>query len=255
MKHYIAEEWRDILVFNDLASYEKVWALEAEWFEEPNYGRGGWSGVSRIELKLPLGGAVGVFLKRQEDHVTRTVSHPITGFPTFAREFDVIRAFQQHSVPSLDVVFFEQWKEAGHQRAFIMTEELSGYRPLSSDEYKMGAKFLSTNKQKNDLFEKLTTLMKAMHKHNFQHGCFYPKHVFAKQLPEGGIDLRVIDLEKVKKLFIKKRAVFRDIDTLMRHSNGWGDNDKLAFFKVYQGENELSSSSKMLWDKLNKREK
>lgn len=55
MKHYIAEEWRDILVFNDLDSYEKVWALDAEWFEEPNYGRGGWSGVSRIELKLPLG--------------------------------------------------------------------------------------------------------------------------------------------------------------------------------------------------------
>ena len=37
MKHYIAEKWRDILVFNDLDSYEKVWALKADWFEEPNY--------------------------------------------------------------------------------------------------------------------------------------------------------------------------------------------------------------------------
>lgn len=196
-----------------------------------------------------------MFLKRQQDHVTRTISHPIKGFSTFAREFAIIRAFQQRSIPSLDVVFFEQWKEEGHQRAFIMTEELIGYAPLSADEYKMGATFLSTEDQKVKLFEKLAGLMKAMHQQNFQHGCFYPKHVFAKSLPKGDVDLRVIDLEKVKKLFTQKRAVFRDLDTLMRHSNGWSDDDKLAFFKVYQGENKLSRSSKRLWDKLNKRKK
>lgn len=251
MKHYIADKWRDILVFNDLDSYEKVWALEAAWFEEPNYCRGGWSGASRVELKLPLGGKVGVFLKRQEDHVTRTLLHPLRGIPTFTREFEIITAFQKYSIGSLDVMFFGRWKSQGHQRSFIMTEELAGYVPLSSDEYKMGGKFLSTDKQKIDLFKKLSTLMHVMHQHNFQHGCFYPKHVFVKQECNGGVDLRVIDLEKAKKLFTKNRAIFRDLDTLLRHSNGWNDEDKLEFFKVYQGESELSKKSHQLWEKLN----
>jgi len=233
VKHYIAEKWQDILVFNDLDSPGKVWALQADWFEKPNRRRGGWGGVSRIEIKLPLVGKVGMFLKRQEDHITQTVSHPIKGFSTFARKFDVIRKFQQYGIPTLDVVFFEEWKESGHQRAFIMTEELVGYIPLSSDAYKMGAKLLSTDKQKIDLFKKLSLLM-------HQHNCFYPKHVFAKQLPEGGVDLRVIDLEKAKKLFTKNNAVYRDLDTFLRHSNGWSHDDKLEFFKVHQVENELS---------------
>lgn len=255
MKHYIADKWRDILVFNNLDTHEKIWALEADWFEEPNYCRGGWSGVSRIEVKLPLGGKVGVFLKRQEDHVTRTMFHPMKGLPTFVREFDVIQTFEALGVPSLNLIYFEQWKCEGHQRACIMTEELGGYISLSSDEYKMGAKFLSSPKQKNTLFEKLAALMQAMHKNNFQHGCFYPKHVFVKQELNGGIDLRVIDLEKVTKLVTRKRAIFRDLDTLIRHSNGWSDDDKLEFFKVYQGESELSASSKKLWSELNRKKK
>ncbi|PHR51019.1 lipopolysaccharide kinase InaA family protein [Cycloclasticus sp.] len=253
MKHYIAEKWRDILVFNDLDSYEKVWALKADWFEEPNYRRGGWSGVSRVELKLPLGGSVGVFLKRQEDHVTRTLGHPIKGFSTFAREFNVIRAFQQHNIPSLEVVFFEQWKQDGHQRAFIMTEELSGYAPLSSEDYRMGSALLANEQQKTALFEKLAELLHSMHKHKFQHNCLYPKHVFAKQLAAGGVDLRVIDLEKVKKVLTKKQAMYRDLDTLLRHAKTWSDEDKLAFYKTYQGESYLSSASKRLWNKLNKK--
>lgn len=253
MNHYIADKWRDILVFNKLDSYEKVWALEAEWFEEPNYRRGGWSGVSRIELKLPLGGKVGVFLKRQEDHVTRSIAHPIKGILTFAREFDVIRRFQKHGIPSLDLVLFNQWKEAGHRRACIMTEELAGYFPLSSDEYKVGGKFFENTDQKTMLFKKLAALMHIMHQHHFQHGCFYPKHIFAKQLTTGGVDLRVIDLEKVKKLFYKQRAVFRDLDTLLRHSQDWSIDDKLAFFKIYQGEDELNARSSRLWEKLNKK--
>ena len=251
MKHYIAEKWRDILVFNDLDTHEKIWALEAEWFEEPNHRRGGWSGVSRIELKLPLGGVVAVFLKRQEDHVTRTFSHPFKGVATFAREYDVITEFQQRKIPSLDLVFFEQWMEQGHQRAVILTEELAGYMPLSSAEYHQGSAVFSNKASKKALFTQLTGLMQAMHQHNFQHNCFYPKHVFVKQLSETEFDLRVIDLEKVKKLLCRKAARFRDLSTLLRHSTGWTEEDKLEFFRVYCGEEQLSRRSKRLWAKLN----
>ncbi|PHS73652.1 MAG: lipopolysaccharide kinase [Cycloclasticus sp.] len=251
MMHYISEKWRDILVFNDLDTYQKIWSLEAEWFEEPNQRRGGWSGVSRIELKLPLGGTVGMFLKRQEDHVTRSIAHPIKGFSTFLREYKVIGAFQKSGVPTLDLVLFDQWKEDGHQRACIMTEELVDYIPLSSDAYSTGGEFFSNVEQKEKVFVKLANLMRVMHRRNFQHNCFYPNHIFVRQLPGGDIDLRVIDLEKVKKVVHRKRAVLRDFNTLMRHSFGWVDDDKLGFFKIYQGENELSYRSKRLWKQIN----
>jgi len=252
---YIAEKWREILAFNDLDSHEKIWALQAEWFEEPNHRRGGWSGVSRIELKLPEGGTVGVFLKRQENHVTRTFRNPIKGVLTFYREYEVLRAFKKHKIPSLDLILFDQWEDKGYRRACIMTEELAGYIPLSSNEYRMGGDFLASADQKTRLFTKIAALMHVMHEHSFQHNCFYPKHIFAKQLPEGDVDLRVIDLEKVKKLFCKERAAFRDLDTLLRRSNGWSEDEKLAFFKVYRSEDELKESSKKLWMKLCNRKK
>ncbi|ORU90287.1 MAG: lipopolysaccharide kinase [Cycloclasticus sp. symbiont of Poecilosclerida sp. M] len=252
---YIAEKWREILVFNNLDSHEKIWALQAEWFEEPNHCRGGWSGVSRIELKLPEGGIVGAFLKRQENHVTRTLRNPIKGVLTFSREFEVLRVFNKHKIPSLDLILFDQWEESGCRRGCIITEELAGYLPLSSEEYRMGGDFLTSADQKARLFVKIAALMHLTHQQGFKHGCFYPKHIFVKQLPEGDVDLRVIDLEKVKKFFCKKRAAFRDLDTLLRHSNGWSEDDKLAFFKVYQGEYVLKELSKQLWKKLCNRKK
>jgi hypothetical protein len=249
--HYISEKWRDILIFNGLDSHEKIWSLKADWFEEPNHRRGGWSGVSRIELKLPLGGKAGVFLKRQEDHMTRSIAHPVKGILTFSREFDMIQMFQQHTIPTLEVVAFDHWKEAGKRRGCIMTEELLGYIPLSSAEYGTDGKFIKDVDQKLHLFKKLAALMHAMHQRHFQHGCFYPKHVFAKQLPGGETDLRVIDLERVRQPFFKGHAVFRDLDTWLRHADNWSHADKLAFFKIYQGEDELSARSRRLWNKLN----
>ena len=248
--HYISEKWRDILVFNHLDTYEKIWDLEAEWFEEPNHRRGGWSGVSRIELNLPLGGKVGVFLKRQENHVSKSLRHPISGFSTFVREYEHINAFHDNGIPSLDLVFFEDWKDDGQRRAIVMTEELAGYIPLSSDEYQPGGIFVSTKTQKANLFKKLASLMQVMHKNGFQHNCFYLKHIFARPLQGGDVELRVIDLEKVKKPLVKNRARFRDLYTLFRHSDRWGVKDKIRFYKQYQQEEKLSKKSKKLWLKI-----
>jgi len=245
--HYISEKWRDILVFNQLDTHEKIWELEAEWFEEPNHRRGGWSGVSRIELNLPQGGKVGVFLKRQENHVSKSWRHPVRGFSTFVREYEHIKAFQENSIPSLDLVFFEEWKDDGDLRAIIMTEELADYIPLSSDEYQPGGIFVSTKTQRVNFFKRLASLMQVMHDNGYQHNCFYLKHVFARPLQDGDVELRVIDLEKVKKPLVKRRATFRDLYTLSRHSDRWGIKDKIRFYRQYHEEEKLSKKSKKLW--------
>lgn len=252
MEHYIAEKWQDILVFNNLDTRDKVWALETEWFEKPNYCRGGWSGVARLELTLPLGGKVGVFLKRQENHMTRSLGHPFTGIPTFAKEFNLITEFAEKKIPSLDVVYFEQWREEGHQRAFIMTEELGGYLPLSSDVYKMGGKALHSKSLKDAFFQSLANLMLKMHDNHFKHNCFYPNHVFAKPSGKGQFDLKVIDLEKVKRVWFKKSASIRDLSSFLRHATSWSKEDKQAFIAVYLQEKPGRRTDR-LWQKINAR--
>lgn len=247
---YVSEKWQEILSFNDLDTAQKIWDLEADWFEEPNSRRGGWSGVSRIELKLPQGGTVMVFLKRQENHITRTISSPIKGIATFAKEFAMISSFTKRGIATLDVISFCQLKTQGQQRACLMTEELADYLPLSSDEYKTGGAFFSSEQQKKGLFKEIISLMELMHQHKFQHDCFYPKHVFVKQLAGGGVDLRVIDLEKVKRKLTVKATIFRDLETFIRHSDGWSDEDKMSFFKAHQNEETLSKRSEKLWQRI-----
>jgi hypothetical protein len=85
MKDFIAGDWQQLLDGNGLDSFEALWTLDAGWFEAPNKRRGGWSGVSRCDLEVPEGGSVGVFVKRQQDHVYRSPRHPLRGMLTFVR--------------------------------------------------------------------------------------------------------------------------------------------------------------------------
>ncbi|MEH6504582.1 MAG: lipopolysaccharide kinase InaA family protein [Cycloclasticus sp.] len=248
--HYIADKWRDILVFNQLDNSEKLWHLKTDWFEEPNTARGGWSGVSRVELKLPAGGSVAVFLKRQENHCYRSFLHPIKGLPTLLKEFNSMRSFAAKGIDTLEPVFFEYWQTDGCQRAVLITKELEGYMPLSADEYKPGGELAGSASQQSTIILKLAELTRAMHRHNFQHNCFYLKHVFAKPVADGELELRVIDLEKVKVPYFQGRAAFRDLYSLARHAQHWCVRDQLRFYKHYRQEAKLRPASKKLWRRI-----
>ena len=110
MKDFINERWRPILAHNGLTSFDALWKLKADWFEEPNQRRGGWSGVSRCELALPGGGMRAVFLKRQENHKARLWTHPLRGAPTFLREFRHIQHYRACGIPTLEPVYFAMHK-------------------------------------------------------------------------------------------------------------------------------------------------
>lgn len=86
MINFSSTEWQALLEQNGLGSFEALWNLKADWFEEPNHQRGGWSGVSRIELKRPDGSICGAFLKRQQNHTRRTLRHAIKGELTLLAE-------------------------------------------------------------------------------------------------------------------------------------------------------------------------
>ncbi len=245
---FIGKEWAGVLSHNGLDGYDKLWALEAEWFEEPNKRRGGWSGVAKIQLALPGGGEVGVFLKRQENHNCRTLRHPLKGEPTFKRELKWILRFEDLNIPSLEPIFYGDRMVKGKHQSILMTLELAGFLPLSSENF-----CLDSMASKNKLFERVAELLQRMHVMKLQHGCFYPNHLFAKKMVDGDFEVRVIDLEKVKRTVLKKSAIIRDLSTLDGHSPNSSLADRMRFFKLYRNEKKLSAESKVIWREVGKK--
>lgn len=251
MKDHLVDRWRAILQHNNLDSFESLWALEAGWFEAPNQRRGGWSGVSRCDLELPEAGKIGVFLKRQENHITRTFMHPF-GMPTFVREMQNILLFKRAGVPALEPVFFAVRKVAGDLRAILCTEALDGYEPLENMVERWLTEGWPDRKKRKELMAAVASVMTQMHEHKIQHNCFYPKHIFVRT-SEAGVDIRIIDLEKAKVRCLRRFPTFRDLYTLNRHSQSWSRTDRLRFFLLYLGRKCLDSDAKELWRSLAKR--
>lgn len=246
MQDYLADNWSALLANNGLQSFDDWWQRDAEWFEEPNYRRGGWSGVSQLELTAPDGSTRAVFLKRQENHVCKTLRHPIKGVPTFIREMRNILRLKNAGVAALVPVYFAVRTIEGAQRAVLVTESLEGFSPL--DEIVVNA--LEHN-ARHQLIKAVADLLRRLHAQRLQHNCLYPKHVFVKRLP-AGFEVRLIDLEKTKQRLCRRIAMLRDLDTLNRHSHGWSRTDRMRFLSTYLENGGYKADVKQLWQQLAK---
>ena len=99
-------------------------ALDA--VDEPNTERGGWSSVYRLDL-----GDSAYHLKRQSNHLTRSLRHPL-GEPTFAREFRNIERYRALGIPALQAAFFAQQAVGGERQAILLTRALDGWQDLDT---------------------------------------------------------------------------------------------------------------------------
>ena len=254
MKAYIGSGWDKVLQLNKLESFESLWGLDAGWFEEPNKRRGGWSGVSRISLKTENGDSVGVFLKRQENHNTKTLTSPIKGEPTFYREFKNILRFVEYGIPTVEPIYFCYRYHGGKTQAILMTKELEGFEALDSSVYARDSIVMRDRQQREKVMVAVAKGMRKMHGHGFRHNCLYSKHIFVK-LVDNECEVKFIDLEKLSRSLFKKRAIMRDLYTLPRRITGWRRSDKLKFLKIYMQEEKLSSESKLIWYEIHNRMK
>ena len=250
MNDYIAPEWRQTLECNGLRSFEDFWKLEAKWFEEPNQRRGGWSGVARCELKSSDGTVARVFLKRQENHVTRTWKHPIRGVATFIREFESIMRYRRCGIPTLKPVYFAVRDDAEGQRAILMTEELVGFQSLEELSREWGN---LSRSRRHAIARAVARLLKQIHSHNLSHNCFYPKHVFLRFGADEGVEARIIDLEKTKWRPFGLDRDFRDMRRLNGPGLPWSRADRVRFFREYLGITKLTPDAKQKWRRIGRR--
>jgi len=240
---FIAPQHQAVLNSHSLNTFDALWDLQVDWFEEPNERRGGWSGVGRIELQNDGLAPSIFFVKKQQNHGRRTLLHPFRGEPTFRREFERLRFLQQHSFAAPEVVFYAESNAGGKQRAILVTVALTEYVPL--DTLAEGWNKTASRASQLRLIKKVADEIRRFHDLGLVHRALYPKHIFVKNA-DGVPEIALIDLEKARSggQFLS-RAAF-DLAALNRHATGWRVTQKMAFFLQYMKMKKLDSSSKQL---------
>jgi len=242
---YIDPQKRTILESQGLADFTSIWRHEAEWFEPPNHRRGGWSGVNRLLLQTD-DGSYSVFLKRQENHQRRTFRHPLTGVPTFLREFSMLLYLKMHGLPAPRPVFFATKRgEAGYQ-AILMTEALTGYEPLESLVERLFVGQHPDKAMQHALLDAVAKTVRQLHALNVQHRCLYPKHIFVRTHADKAPDIALIDFEKARVTILDFYRTYIDLAALNRHAAFWTRTKRLYFFKQYLGTQKLNTWQKWL---------
>ena len=244
--------WELTLKANNLSEFNAFWSLKTDWFEEPNIRRGGWSGVIKIPLEQLNDTPVFIFIKRQENHMSRTWLHPISGIATFQKEYDNIQLFHRYQIPTLELVYFGTRSYNGNRQAIIATQDLEGYFPLDVLLPTASSKVVKGWSDRQALLKATAKVLSQMHQHHLQHNSLYPKHIFAKPVGDSW-DIKIIDLEKAKRRLFKNTAILRDLGTLRRHTLDWTTKEQVTFFKAYVNESRLSSKSKKLWYQIQDR--
>ena len=224
MNDFIDPSIVDLLAQHQLDSFAALWALELDAVDEPNTERGGWRSVALLTLDERR-----FFLKRQINHMTRSIQRPL-GEPTFAREMRNIQRYQQLGIPALRAAYFAQRKIAGEQRAILMTHALDDWQDL--DNWLQQWPQLS-NEQQQGIIQACAKLAKTLHHAGQVHGCFYPKHIFL-QKQALGFTAQLIDLEKTRPLLLGRRDRIKDLEPLFRRSQHvWGREQVQLFLQNY----------------------
>jgi len=243
---YISAAHKTLLEANRLASFDNLWGYRRDWFETPNDDRNGWSGVSKISLQSADRGALGVFLKRQQNYVRRTFLHPFTGESTFTCEFRALQFLLKHGVAVPKPIFFDEKSSQQGLQAVLMTEELVGYRPLDMVIEELLKNPDATRKSMQALILSVAKAVRKLHYARVQHRALYPKHLFINTDNPESPDVVIIDLEKARIKLMPVMRTVQDVSTLDRHLQGLSRTQRLYFFKYYCEVEKLSFWTKLL---------
>lgn len=249
---FIAPQHEKTLTLNQLSDFESIWNLKVDWFEEPNMRRGGWSGVGRFQLERAGLEPLDLFVKKQQNHGRHTLFHPISGEPTFRREFERLKFLEKNNFAAPKVVFYAESKVDGKQCAILMTVALNEYVAL--DSFSEGWLSTASRSQQSDLIKKIATELRRFHDFGLVHRALYPKHIFVKNA-EHSPEIALIDLEKARFSPWFAYRTFFDLAALNRHAEGWRATQRLAFFLAYMNIKKLSFFNKLMCRLIVKRAK
>ncbi|MBG6488771.1 lipopolysaccharide kinase InaA family protein [Pseudomonas aeruginosa] len=240
MSVFIAAQDHDLLQRNRLDSFDALWALQLDAVDEPNTERGGWSSVYRLDL-----GDSAYYLKRQSNHLTRSLRHPL-GEPTFAREFRNIERYRALGIPALQAAFFAQQAVGGERQAILLTRALDGWQDLDTW---LASWHDLAEERRRAILRAVGRLARQLHAAGQMHGCFYPKHVFLREGADGVFEACLIDLEKTRPIWFGRRDQVKDLEPMLRRAPDWSEADVHEFISAYVDE-PLDSAAVEQWYRL-----
>lgn len=240
MSVFIAAQDHDLLQRNRLDSFDALWALQLDAVDEPNTERGGWSSVYRLDL-----GDSAYYLKRQSNHLTRSLRHPL-GEPTFAREFRNIERYRALGIPALQAAFFAQQAVGGERQAILLTRALDGWQDLDTW---LASWHDLAEERRRAILRAVGRLARQLHAAGQMHGCFYPKHVFLREGADGVFEACLIDLEKTRPIWFGRRDQVKDLEPMLRRAPDWSEADVHEFISAYVDE-PLDSAEVEQWYRL-----
>lgn len=198
------------------------------WLEPPNLERGGWSGVGRWQFSLDTGTETTLFIKRQQNHMRRSIRAPITGVPTFMIEYHFLNYLSQHGIKVPQLVFFGTRNTIDGHQALLATIALEGYQDFSH----FCAATCITNEK--GLLETVAKTIRQLHRTGVQHRALYPKHVFVATR-ESGYEVAFIDLEKARYMRLPSLQAWRDLRQFLSRLPDWTDEMRYRFYQSYTG--------------------
>jgi len=251
---FATERWRAILALNDLEGFEDMWQLARDWVERPNSRHGGFGAVARRELAMPEGGSGAFYLKVHRNRLRRTATRPWRGTPALQREFDNHRRCAAAGVLSPAPLYYAVRRASGEQRGVLVTEELAGFQPLAQLLEDWRSHGRPPARARRRVIEAVAAQLRALHAARLVARSYTPKHVFVRlgqasdaALPVGADDVRLIDLERVKRAPLRGRARVRDLVTLHLTTPTLSRADRLRFLEAYLGIGRLTPRAKALW--------
>lgn len=241
-----SENERELLAQNGLGSFESLWASEGHFIEEPNYRRGGWSGIILHEIRFKNGQPLKIIIKRQENHTFRSLLHPLRGAPTFCREYKNICRLEKKGIPTLESLYYGERKKNGNLQAVLVVRFLDGYRNLDDILTEAGT---DENFNLKSVIDPVAGMTAKIHSFRFQHSCLYGKHIFIKTKKNCPADVRLIDLEKMHFGLSRFSIAVHDLGALYRHAPWPGDSWRL-FLQNYLSKAGMKGKENRLYKVL-----
>lgn len=212
-----------------LRGFEDFWRLEWNWVEPRNERRSGWSGATRAQVQAG-DRTLSLFVKRQENHCFRSLLHPLRGQPTFFREWRNIHRLRKGGVPTLDPVYYGERMQDGRYQAVLVTLALDTFQEL--DKVFAGRAALSGT-QRSNILRVIAMVLLRFHRNGLRHNCLGGNHVMVRLDDKDRVDVRVLDLEKVKATRHPIGAAAHDLARFIRHTPTLIDEDHQALVNAY----------------------
>ncbi|WP_426414666.1 lipopolysaccharide kinase InaA family protein [Aestuariirhabdus sp. LZHN29] len=241
---FTSDSLRNTFDENKLGDFEALWNLELPWFEEPNKRRSGWSGVVRHSLAQSNGEPLNLFIKRQQNHNTPCLRHPIKGEPTFAREYRNIIKLQRLGVPTIDPVYYGERLHNGDSQSILISVALDHHQTVDE--------LFPQVENPRPLIDAIASLASQLHSHRLAHYCFYPNHIFVAQDSPGVFKPRLIDLEKMRFVPLPHRRTLKDFHTFIRRAAFMGADNLNLLLQSYAEQSGCLRAGDKTYQRLQK---